>query len=91
MDVARIGLAHGSLEDHLETYERVRTTASDMDADLAVLVDLPGPKIRCAPFAEGGVNLETGSTVRVSAGSTSSSSEVIEVDYEELVTEVRGR
>ena len=89
MNVARIGLAHGSLEDHLQTYKRVRETANDMDADLAILVDLPGPKIRCAPFAEGGVELETGSIVRVTAGSTSSNSEVIEVDYEDLITEVR--
>ena len=89
MNVARIGLAHGSLDDHLETYRRVRGVAADMDSDLGVLVDLPGPKIRCAPFAEGGVDLETGATVRVEAGTGSSGSEVIEVDYEELIREVR--
>ena len=60
-----------------------------MDSDLSVLVDLPGPKIRCATFPEGGVELVQGSHVRMIAGTDGSTDEVIAVDYEELVANMR--
>ena len=44
MNVARIGLAHGTLDDHLLTYETIRDTAAEMGADLAILAEQrPGP------------------------------------------------
>ena len=55
MDVARIGLAHGSLDDQVEKYRRVRSVAKELGQHIGILVDLPGPKIRCGRFAEGGV------------------------------------
>jgi pyruvate kinase len=88
MDVARIGLAHGDLDQHLATYHRVRQAAADANTDLGVLVDLPGPKIRCASFAEGGTELADGSLIRVVEGSDSSTNEVIEVDYAEVIQDV---
>ncbi|MDG2112654.1 MAG: pyruvate kinase, partial [Actinomycetota bacterium] len=57
MDVARIGLAHGSLDEQIDKYRRVRAIAADVGRHVGVLVDLPGPKVRCAAFAEGGIEL----------------------------------
>ena len=88
MNVARIGLAHGTLDDHLQTYEMIRGTAAETSADLAILADLPGPKIRCAPFPDGGVDLPEGGKLRVVAGTDASTADVIEVDYEELLREM---
>ena len=88
MDVARIGLAHGDLDQHLGTYQRVRDAAAEVGREVGILVDLPGPKIRCAAFPEGGVELVEGSTVRVTAGTSGSTAEVIEVDIEEVVRDV---
>ena len=50
MDVARLGLAHGTLDEALERYRRVRKISKDMGKRVGILVDLPGPKIRSAPF-----------------------------------------
>ncbi len=86
VSVFRIGLAHGSLDDHLETYRLVR--AATADNSVGVLVDLPGPKVRCAPFPAGGVELADGQAVRVVAGTSSSSRDVIEVDYEGVVDDL---
>ena len=88
MDVARIGLAHGDLDRHIETYRAVRSAAADLDREIGILIDLPGPKIRCAPFDESGVILDNGSQIRISAGTEGSTGEVIEVDYEAVIRDV---
>ncbi|MCL5047386.1 MAG: pyruvate kinase [Firmicutes bacterium] len=59
MDVARIPLAHGSIEDAIARVKRVRETAPEV----GILADLPGPKIRASEFPKGGVVLATGSEV----------------------------
>jgi pyruvate kinase len=59
MDVARLPLAHGSIDDAVARLRRVRQAAPSV----GVLVDLPGPKIRTTPFPEGGVLLVTGTQV----------------------------
>ena len=89
MNVARIGLAHGTLDDHLATYNLVRQAASDAGAELSIMVDLPGPKIRCAPFPEGGVDLPGGSEVTITSGDDASTAQAISVDYPELITSMQ--
>ncbi len=88
MDVARIGLAHGTLDQHLETYRTIRAVASEMDRNLGILADLPGPKVRCAPFPEGGAVLADGAMVRFTSGDSASSAEVISADYAGLVQDI---
>jgi pyruvate kinase len=64
-DVARVGLAHGTLEASLDRIERVRQASHDVGKTIGILVDLPGPKVRSAPFGDDGVLLLTGSEVRL--------------------------
>ena len=59
MDAARVPLAHGSTADAVERVRRLRATVPH----LGILIDLPGPKIRTAPFPDGGVGLATGAVV----------------------------
>ena len=59
MDVARIPFAHGSLDDSLQRIERVRRVLPD----IAILADLPGPKIRTTPFPTKGSRFESGDEV----------------------------
>ena len=42
MDVARINFSHGTPNEHADAVARVREASSEA----AVMVDLPGPKIR---------------------------------------------
>ena len=88
MDVARIGLAHGKLEEHLEKYRNIRAAAAAVGTNVGILADLPGPKVRCAPFPEGGVIFEDGAPVVFTAGEAKSSIGVISTDYERLVSDV---
>ncbi len=53
VDVARMNLSHGSYEVHEGVYRNVRRASDDSGRAVAVLVDLQGPKIRLARFADG--------------------------------------
>jgi pyruvate kinase len=60
MDVARFNLSHGSHEEHVQRYRRVRAAAALAGRNVGVLVDLQGPKIRLGKFDHGPVHLEAG-------------------------------
>ncbi|MHB1498574.1 MAG: pyruvate kinase [Acidimicrobiales bacterium] len=83
MDVARLPLAHGSIDEAVARLRRVREAAPEV----GVLVDLPGPKIRTTAFPEGGVNLVTGTEVDICPQGLAphSSEERIGVSLPELV------
>jgi len=46
LDVARINFSHGTAEDHLGRIDRLRQLARTAKREVAVLADLPGPKLR---------------------------------------------
>ena len=60
MDVARLNLSHGSLAEHAENVERIRTIAAETGKPVAILADLQGPKLRVGEMVEDGVLLEPG-------------------------------
>lgn len=60
MDVARINRSHGSTEEHEAVYNNVRQAAEEAGRNVAVLVDLQGPKIRLEKFADGPHELAIG-------------------------------
>jgi len=60
MDVARLNYSHGSLDEHAETIGRIRDAAGRVGRPVAVLQDLPGPKLRIGPLREGVVELTPG-------------------------------
>jgi len=60
MDVARLNYSHGTLDEHAETVSRVRDAANRTGHPVAILQDLPGPKLRIGPLADGVVELTPG-------------------------------
>ena len=88
MDVVRIGLAHGTLDDAIERYRQVRRVADQEDRPVGILVDLPGPKVRTATFGEDHVEFHSGSSLELVVGEDRSTDAVIEVDYEGLLDDV---
>ncbi len=69
MDVARLNYSHGTLEEHAETIRRVRDAAGRAGRPVAILQDLPGPKLRIGPLREDVVELKPGDRVTFSCGS----------------------
>jgi pyruvate kinase len=60
MNMARLNLSHGSYADHQSRMDAVRSAAAKAGVPIAVLVDLQGPKIRLARFANGPHELSRG-------------------------------
>ncbi|MFN3254574.1 MAG: pyruvate kinase [Ilumatobacter sp.] len=88
VDVVRLNLSHGEVDEHLAVLERVRTVAEQVGRPVAVLADLPGPKVRCGEFPDGGVDLAVGSLIELVPGDHDSSAERISVDYETLLVDL---
>jgi pyruvate kinase len=66
MDVARLNFAHGNSEEHAATAEAIHAAAERTERDVAILGDLPGPKLRIGPVAGGVAELPRGSRVVLS-------------------------
>src|SRR5918911_193346 len=53
MDVASLNFSHGSAEEHAETARLVREAAGRVGRQVAILQDLPGPKLRIGRLRHG--------------------------------------
>jgi pyruvate kinase len=91
VDVVRLNLSHGPLADHVGRLHAVREAAERTGSVVAVLADLPGPKVRAAPFPGSGVELTAGSMVTVVTDVEHSSAAVIGVDYTTLLEDLHER
>jgi pyruvate kinase len=69
MDVARLNFAHGTRDDHAETAERVRRAAGQVGRQVAILQDLPGPKLRIGELEGDVVELRPGNELTLVADS----------------------
>jgi pyruvate kinase len=87
MDVVRINLSHGSVDEALAKYHLVRQVAADVGSNVGIMVDLPGPKVRMGAF-DGPTHLSTGSSITLAPGRPSSDAEVLGVDYDALVNDL---
>ncbi|MDR1861541.1 MAG: pyruvate kinase [Candidatus Ancillula sp.] len=66
MDVARLNRSHGTPEEHQKVYDNVRQAAKANGKNVAVLVDLQGPKIRLGKFENDEKHyLENGDLVKI--------------------------
>ena len=68
MDVARLNFSHGSVEEHTENARRVREASGRGGRPVAILQDLPGPKLRIGRLREDTVELKPGDHVTFTCG-----------------------
>ena len=88
MDVARLNFSHGTHDDHRELYENIRATAREMGRQVAVMMDLQGPKIRMGELQGDHVMLETGAEVCITTRQVPGTAERISTTYEQLAHDV---
>ncbi|MBV9192502.1 MAG: pyruvate kinase [Solirubrobacterales bacterium] len=70
LDVARLNFSHGNRELHAENAERVRAAAARVGRQVAILQDLPGPKLRIGALRDDIVELKPGEKLVLQCGST---------------------
>ncbi|TAM78043.1 pyruvate kinase [bacterium] len=61
-NVFRLNFSHGTHEEHAAAIVEIRTLSAELGVNIAVLQDLPGPKVRTGDLSEGlsALHLETG-------------------------------
>ena len=85
MNAVRINMSHGTREEHAETIKIARKTAKKLDAPLAVLVDLSGPKIRTGLLQNAApVTLETGAEFVMTSRDIKGNAQAVSTNYKEL-------
>lgn len=60
MNVARLNFSHGDFDFHKTVIRKIRQLAKRLDKPVAILQDLPGPKIRLGAVANSRVRLRSG-------------------------------
>src|SRR5580693_9024109 len=69
LDVARLNFSHASREIHAENAERIRAASARVGRQVAILQDLPGPKLRIGALRDGNAELKPGEQLVLLAGS----------------------
>jgi pyruvate kinase len=60
MNVARLNFSHGTFEQHAQRIETLRAASKVVGSDIALMADLPGPKMRIGQLATEPIELKAG-------------------------------
>jgi len=88
MDVARLNFSHGTHESHAQLLNNVRRAAQKRGAQIAVLQDLQGPKMRLGRMERGSVTLRSGETVTITSEDVLGTPQRLSTSYEALPQDV---
>jgi pyruvate kinase len=88
MGVARLNFSHGTLDQHTRDIRTIRAAAAELDTDITILADLPGPKIRIGTLPVEPVLLQKNAMVTLTT-ERDPSPDKIPVMYEGLQESVR--
>ena len=88
-DVLRLNFSHETPADHRARVDRIRSIEQAVGKPLAILQDLPGPKIRIGTFQDGPIHLTAGSSFTLTTEQTPGDQQRVSVNYPLLADEVR--
>ncbi len=89
MNIARLNFSHGDFRAHGEIIRRIREAARATQRPVAIMADLPGPKIRIGTLAEEPVELRVGSRFTLTSRQLVGNRELVSVSLPELPRVVR--
>ncbi|MGO9900444.1 MAG: pyruvate kinase [Solirubrobacteraceae bacterium] len=75
LDVARLDFSHGSRETHAQDAERIRAAAAQAGRPVAILLDLPRPRLRVGALQGGFVELKPSERLVLLGGSSEEGNE----------------
>jgi pyruvate kinase len=89
MNVARLNFSHGDFGEHQAVIRRIREASRTTGQRVAIMADLPGPKIRLGQFAEEPVKLRVGDTFTLTTEEIEGTVDRVSVTFAELPQAVR--
>lgn len=92
MNIARLNFSHGEFEQHKKDIETIKSVADKLGKPVAIMADLPGPKIRIGDLAEEEIELQNGHHLVLTTDDVPGTAEKISVNLPNLheVVEVGG-
>jgi pyruvate kinase len=89
MNVARLNFSHGDFVEHQAVIRRIRAASRATGRRVAIMADLPGPKIRLGQFAEEPVKLRAGDSFILTTEEIEGTVGRVSVTFAELPQAVR--
>jgi pyruvate kinase len=89
-NVLRLNFSHGTAEEHAQVLRDARELSEELAIHTAVLQDLPGPKVRTGPLADGAasVRLERGTRFVITTEQVGGTRERVSTSYRDLPADV---
>src|SRR5579872_3303521 len=84
VNVVRLNFSHGDASVHIQNATWVREISKELEREVAVMVDLQGPKIRVGRFESNFVELQTGQAFVLDPNCTLGNIHRVGLDYPEL-------
>ena len=84
MNMARLNLSHGGHDEHQKRLDLVRAAAKKANKEVAILVDLQGPKIRLGRFSSGPHELLRGDTFTITTDDIAGTKDRVSTTYKGL-------
>jgi pyruvate kinase len=91
MNVARLNFSHGDFPSHQETIQKIRAASQKTGRRVAIMADLPGPKMRIGEFAEEPIELKIDETFTLTTDDIVGDGRRVEVSFAPLPKAVKPR
>ncbi len=88
MNVARFNFSHGTWEEHATNIRTVREVSARLNIPVAILQDLPGPKIRVGALREDEITLQEGDEFTLTSEDIIGDSHHISINWPHLSRDV---
>ncbi len=89
MNVARLNFSHGDFPSHQETIRKIRAASQKIGRRVAIMADLPGPKMRIGEFAEEPIELKADETFTLTTEDIAGNQSRVSVSFERLTQAVK--
>lgn len=89
VNVFRLNFSHGTHEDHLTRFQRIREINEEHGLNLCILQDLQGPKIRIGNVENNGVEIKTGQRLVFTNDDILGSAERVSTPYKGMYQDVQ--
>src|SRR5262249_33137388 len=89
MNVARLNFSHGNFEEHAEEIQSIRKASKATGRRVAIMGDLPGPKMRLGTIQPDTIQLVSGGSFTLTSEDITGTAQRVSMSFEPLPRVVR--
>ncbi|MDG1518245.1 MAG: pyruvate kinase [Flavobacteriales bacterium] len=89
LNVCRLNFSHGDHSIHEENIKRIKAVNQELNANIAVLADLQGPKLRVGVMENEGCEIKTGDKITFTNEECIGTSEKVYMTYQNFAQDVK--